>query len=77
MSRVTSPHDAHMPSYWGWLPAELQMMILNYQAEACHARGHINTDFCSHPASRCHVTRLEDHRHAVVEDEHGEVLGVF
>ena len=32
MSRVTSPHDAHMPSYWGWLPAELQMMILNYRA---------------------------------------------
>ena len=56
-----------MSCYWDWLSPDLQRIIL-----AHHGCGPVNTDFCSHPASRCQVTHVQG-RPAVV-DEHGTVL---
>ena len=56
-----------MSSYWDWLSPDLQRIILAHRG--CSP---VNTDFCSHPASRCQVTHVQG-RPAVV-DEEGIVL---
>ena len=56
-----------MSSYWDWLSPDLQRIILAHRG--CSP---VNTDFCSHPASRCQVTHVQG-RPAVV-DEDGTVL---
>ena len=43
-----------MSCYWDWLSPDLQRIIL-----AHHGCGPVNTDFCSHPASRCQVTHVD------------------